>query len=173
MERAQRGGAGRTIAAVLEFYDALYRRYPDQCANAAQKAIRESLCSPRWCLKGSDNPGSDREAQRVTLACIGAAFSVLIAALGMAVGSRGAPLWTVGHSGSPVAAGIASVLGAPAGWVILVVLLVPAGCAAVQGCDRARQVGSAWQDRARGAAIVAAVALVVTGWLVLLAWELT
>jgi hypothetical protein len=162
-----------TIAAVLEFYDALYRRYPDQCANATRKAIRESLCSPRLFPKALDHSGSEHEAQRVTLACLGAAFSVLIAALGMAVGARGAPLWTVGHSGSPVAAAIASVLGAPAGWVILVVLLVPAGYAAIQGYTRARQVGSGWQERARGAALVAAVALAVIGWLALLAWGLT
>jgi hypothetical protein len=34
-----------TIAMVLEFYDQLYRQYPDQCADAARQAIHDGLSS--------------------------------------------------------------------------------------------------------------------------------
>ena len=161
-----------TIAAVLEFYDALYRQYPDRCAEATRRAIREGLHSPGSSSNARVPSGNDLEFDRVTIACLGAAFSVLLGALGMAVGARGAPFWLDGRPRTAVAGAVSSVLGAPAGWILLLVMLVPVGYAGFRGCARARRAASEWRERALGAAAASGVGLALVGWLVLLAWAL-
>lgn len=155
-----------TIAAVLEFYDGLYRRYPDRCAEAAQRAIRQCLHSPAIGSKLTHS-NADPELHRVMLACVATAFSVLLCAVSMVVGARGAPFWAVERSGSMVSTAAATILGAPAGWVVLIVLVVPAGYAGAWGWARARSAEGL--ARVAGVAAIAGVACGVAGWLALIA----
>lgn len=173
-----------TIAAVLEFYDGIYRQYPDRCAEAVAEAFRKHgpLPSPgsRESATGSGAPApassardaTQRELRWIAILALAVTAAVLVGVLGMAVGAtiqaRGAlPCWA--PTGSSVPSTLASVvLRAPAGWIVLLSLWVPACSAAAWGWTRGRNVSRTARERGLGWAALVAVGLALPGWLLLL-----
>jgi hypothetical protein len=156
------------IVLVLERYDALYRTYPDETVRAVEKTLRTWRNQPLE----SALPGPTRELCLVTLVGFLVAFSVLLGAASMALGamlqSRGTlPCWA--FEGTSIQGHIISVvLGAPAGWIVFLVLIVPALYAGGWGWGRAKDAKRTLRERMLGAAGVAALLGVIVGWLMLL-----
>lgn len=177
-----------TIAMVLEYYDAVYRLYPGQCGEAAQKAIVQWLSSSEGraalrdalrstavspALQGSADGGA-AEARRelfwVILGCACMASTAFAGALGMRVGtalSGSYPCWVPHDAASSLAVNL---LGAPMGWIVAWAMLVPCAWGAVWGWRRGLTARSVKQ-RAAGWSLVTTIGIAGVAWCLLL-WQL-
>lgn len=156
------------LVGVHEFYNVLLRQYPDKCFEAVSKAMRGRLPSPPAGPRGPDDVAR-RELYWLTLVGLVIAYSALLGSLAMAVGnslpSGQQPCWVAKTAAGSVAANL---LGAPSGWIVLLVLLVPALYAAAWGWARGRDAGKTWRERSKGWSTLAAVGLSLVSWLLLL-----
>ena len=153
------------IVMVLEYYDDRYRQYPEQIT----RVIENSTAGWRSRTSSGD---ADRELRLVTVVGLGTACSVLFGAgcmaLGASIQGRGTiPCWS--PKGSGFAQTLAAVvLSAPAGWIVPLVLAVPAFYTAAWGWTRGRDPSRNRTERAAGWLTAGSVGLLLMAWLALL-----
>ena len=149
-----------TIAMVLEFYDGIFRLYPEKCAVAVRHAIQECLAP----VAGRSSPAPATSLQRptgsespihdwVTLGGLTTTFMMLFGAgvvLGAALVSRRQYL-----------ASFAS----PAAWIVAPISLVYVG---TWGWARIRNAPSKSNERRVGWIAVTAAGVAMLAWLLLL-----
>lgn len=173
----------KAIAGLLEYYHSHLRVYPGQCTTAVQQWLgsADGAAALRRALSATSSPSSQRrsaetetshvrtvsDARWVPLAALATASSALSGALGMLAGSALSgrqPCWVPRGTVDRV---IASVLGAPMGWVFLLPLLVPAYFGAVWGWRRGVSTTCSLSERWIGGATAAAIAVGVLVWVAL------
>lgn len=159
------------LVGVQEYYNALQRQHPERSAAAVRQALKEGLSQLAGPLP-SPGPGA-RPAPRSgegkeLYGCIVAASHSLTAALGMLVGAQltgGHPCWVERTAASSIAVNL---LAAPLGWLVSLLLLVPAAHAAAWGWRRGREKSRPPLQRAVGWSVVAAIGGSLCVWGVLL-----
>lgn len=173
------------LVGVNEFYNSLLRQYPDKCAVAARQAMRECWASGTVSrppngqstlpapapARGSQSPMSAeslREQYWVIFGCMAMAACLVSSGLALFVGPTLAgnyPCWVPRSTASSIAV---SLLGAPLGWLVVVVSLVPSGYALCWGWRRGRDAALPRRSRAAGWSALAAISCIAVVWLVLL-----
>jgi len=171
------------IVIALEFYDSLYRRYPEELAAETSKAIagaRQAFASAATAEAARVSAVLSKEVARTSVdlarkmaergvampwvAAAGAAlvlFGALCVSAGAVLAGSARPYWASRAGGM-----MGLVLGAPAGWMAFAGLLPAAGYAGWSGWQRARGEGD---DRWVGWMVFGAAVLSALGCVVVLA----
>jgi hypothetical protein len=161
-----------TVLLALEHYDVLYREYPTRIAEEARRTIREvqrgfeeaaALEAKRAHRKLSESVAAAAlkiathrtEMARVQGVAVAAALMVMFGSLclsmGYALGSARIPPWTQGAGAHRL---IGAALGAPAGWMLLLLLLPLSAHSARVGWAGARAEGAPTREVVVGCARV-------------------
>jgi hypothetical protein len=148
-----------TIAMVLEFYDGIYRLYPEKCADAVRRVVSEGR-SPAATLPSpaptqpAPRAGSERAITGwITLGGLLTTFMLLVG-VGIAIGVA-----LVAPPGYLVS------LASPAAWIVATIPLVYVGA---WGWSRVRGATSRSNERRLGWAALTATGVAVVAWLLLL-----
>jgi hypothetical protein len=157
-----------TVVLALEHYDSLYREYPARLADETRRALADverafaeaaALEAKRAHRKLAEVVAAasvkiaDRRtgvariqgfaAAAATMVCLGG----LCLSMGYALGSGRVPPWTQGSGARRL---IGAALGAPAGWVVLLLLLPMAGQLGRSGWAAVHAAGATAQELAVG-----------------------
>lgn len=156
------------VLCALEHYETLYRDHPARIAEEARRALAdvqqgfaaaaavESKRAHRKLAEAVAEAGIKIAAKRTDVARVQGfsaavatmvAFGSLCLSIGYALGSGRVPPWTQGSGARRL---IGAALGAPAGWVLLLLLLPVAAYSARSGLVAARAPGATTREVAAG-----------------------
>jgi len=168
------------VVLMLEHYDGLYREYPRTMAEETTRAITAAKEAFRLAATAEAAAAHNALAEEVartsvviarklvnqpfdwrwvtSAAAMWVAFGALCLTAGAKLGSEGRPFWVKDGASKPV---LAAVLGAPAGWMIVALLLPAALHAVVGGWSMVVHAEGTRRETAVGVAVMA-VALAAT-----------
>jgi len=172
----------KAVAGVLEYYHAHLRVYPGQCTTAVQSWLRSAegvaalgsvlQAASSSCEAQATPPAAPPQSPAggavrgwMLLGAFATASSALSGVLGVLAGvalSGRQPCWTA--RGAAVDRLIVSLIGAPAGWVLLLPLLAPACWGVKWGFEHARNARHSLVERVLGWATAVAVTGFVLVW---------
>jgi hypothetical protein len=157
-----------TVLLALEHYDALYREYPARIADEARRTLAEVKEAFAGAAAAEAKRAHRNLAEAVAAAAVKiaakrtevariqgfvaalaamVAFGALCLSLGYALGAGRVPPWTQGNGARRL---IGAALGAPAGWVLLLLLLPMAARSAKSGWAAIRAAGATSREVAAG-----------------------